>query len=519
MWTGMKKTVLIIAAALVLFNGCYRDDIDELRNDINRLKEQMAQYEALLNALSQRLYIVGYEVSGGNFTVTLSDGSKLLVNNSPSFITVGDNGNWWIDDTDTQKPAGTEQPVITIGSNSNWWIDGVDTGIDAGKNANKGASEIIAISYVDGIMTFTFSDGRAVQLQTARIPEVSITPPTGGFVFDKMQWVRIAPVVGSADGAVYRWALAGATIGNDKDLQHVFATAGEYELYFSAKNQAGERAVTVAVTIRNRDYVHNPTRVFDYFPAPGQFINTMPAATTGDTDETMRQKAEADLKEGIMVCLGGFGGYVVMGFDHTIVNRAGNDFVVLGNALDNWAEPGVISVSSDVNGNGLPDDEWYEIAGSEYRKPATIKNYAITYYKPTAEPANANEPDYIRWSDNQGQTGYLAKNTYHRQTYYPLWKGASITLKGTFMECLIHDTSGNGTYFINPPYEFGYADNYANTDARAQIDISWAVDSNGNPVTLKGIDFMKVYTGNRAEGGWLGEVSTEVAGVKDLNLE
>ncbi len=32
--------------------------------------------------------------------------------------------------------------------------------------------------------------------------------------------------------------------------------------------------------------------------------------------------------------------------------------------------------------DGLPDDEWYEIAGSEYGHAKTVKNYEITYYKP-----------------------------------------------------------------------------------------------------------------------------------------
>ena len=265
-------------------------------------------------------------------------------------------------------------------------------------------------------------------------------------------------------------------------------------------------------------YVNGITRVFEYCPAPGQFINTMPEVTNNDTPETLRQKAEAALKSGYMISLGGFGGYVVFGFDHTIVNREGNDFIVLGNALATWAEPGVIMVSYDANGNGLPDDEWYEIAGSEYNKSATIKNYEITYYKPESEPANPNEPNYIRWTDNQGQSGYLSKNQYHTQTYYPLWKGDSYTLKGTFMETKVYDQSGNGTYWVNPAYDWGYADNWANTDTRAQIDIDWAVDTNGISVQLEGIDFVKVYTGNRAEGGWLGEVSTEVTGFTDLNL-
>jgi hypothetical protein len=91
-------------------------------------------------------------------------------------------------------------------------------------------------------------------------------------------------------------------------------------------------------------------------------------------------------------------------------------------------------------------------------------------------------------------------------------------LKGTLMVANIIDPSGAGSDWINPPYDSGYADNFPNTDARSQIDMDWAVDRNGNPVRLTGIDFVKVYTANRATAGWLGEVSTEVAGFIDLNF-
>ena len=96
-----------------------------------------------------------------------------------------------------------------------------------------------------------------------------------------------------------------------------------------------------------------------------------------------------------MVTLGGYGGYIVVGFDHTIVNRPGEyDFKILGNAfyandnprpdapLGGSSEPGIVMVSVDTNGNGVPDDEWYELAGSEYYKKETLKNYEITYYRP-----------------------------------------------------------------------------------------------------------------------------------------
>ena len=74
-------------------------------------------------------------------------------------------------------------------------------------------------------------------------------------------------------------------------------------------------------------------RVYDYSPAPGQFLNTMPEYEEGDTKETIRQKAEELLREGGTVSLGAFGGYMVFGFDHMVENRQGlYDLQILGNS-------------------------------------------------------------------------------------------------------------------------------------------------------------------------------------------
>ena len=83
----------------------------------------------------------------------------------------------------------------------------------------------------------------------------------------------------------------------------------------------------------------------EYSPAPGQFINKTPEAVADDTPETMRKNAEEALTGGSMISLGGFGGYVVFGFDHVVVNRQDADFTVLGNAFVNSAEPGIIQFS------------------------------------------------------------------------------------------------------------------------------------------------------------------------------
>ncbi|MBT1689087.1 hypothetical protein [Dawidia soli] len=258
------------------------------------------------------------------------------------------------------------------------------------------------------------------------------------------------------------------------------------------------------------------TQVFEYSPAPGQFINKLPVYAAGNNAAAMAAKAATALvgKTNGLVCLGAFGGYIVVGFDHTIANVTGKDFKVYGNAFADWSEAGIVMVSRDVNGNGLPDDVWYELAGSEYSNVNTIHNYSITYTKPS--PLNADVP----WTDNQGNSGVVKRNSFHTQaSYYPQWQGNTITFTGTRVWPNAYDSDPSATeHWVAPAYAWGYTDNVVNTDTNATFDISWAVNASGTPVTLTGIDFVKVYTATIQDAGWLGEVSTEIAGIEDINI-
>ena len=181
-------------------------------------------------------------------------------------------------------------------------------------------------------------------------------------------------------------------------------------------------------------------RVYEYMPAPGQFTNAMPAATTDDTPETMAAKAEAALANnaGGMVCLGAWGGYIVFGFDHPVTNSLNDyDFRITGNASyasyakdtsrkGGAAEPGIVMVSYDANGNGLPDDPWYELAGSEYNSPATVHRYAVTYTRPDGLAD-------IPWTDNRGGSGVVPRNSFHQQDYFPLWAPDELTFTGSLL--------------------------------------------------------------------------------------
>ena len=252
------------------------------------------------------------------------------------------------------------------------------------------------------------------------------------------------------------------------------------------------------------------SKIFDYQPAVGQYINIYPEDKNGDTEEIILNKVNLALvnnKQDI-VSLGGFGGYIIFGFDHDIPNKAGRDFKILGNAFNGSAEPGIVYVSNDENNNNLPDDIWYEIAGSEYLKISTIKNYKITYTK---------IDKYYKWIDNQGNSGVINKNDFHQQDYFPLWKNKKqLTFEGTKLE---NNFTENNGIWIGKSLDFGYADNAPNDSEASNFDISWAINSNGKPANLHKIRFIKVQTGIHQIAGWLGEVSTEIKGAEDLHSE
>ena len=265
--------------------------------------------------------------------------------------------------------------------------------------------------------------------------------------------------------------------------------------------------------------VHN--RVIDYVPAPGQFVNVFPEWEEDDDAAAMATKAyQYMVTDESLISLGAWGGYVTVGFEHTIVNVEGmRDFYIEGNAFQASAstskggssEPGVVMVAYDINKNGVPDDdEWFEIAGSEYSN--SVHNYEVVYTKP------ASDDDNIAWTDNQGNSGEVQRLTWHTQPYWPQWLTDKETL--TFKGCRLPDnrTIEGADYYVLTRFDYGYADNYPNfsdndntvRNEGAMIDIDWAVDQNGNSVKMPGVDFVRIYTGVNQWNGMLGENSTEV---------
>ena len=361
------------------------------------------------------------------------------------------------------------------------------------------------------------------------------------FSYSRGRYIRIMPTeVKNADNALFTWKV------DDEVVQE-----SNSPVWICDLSQEGIYKVTVVATVVNEStqmslvqelvvnvcpaegtYYRSSSsasskwlnNVYEYTPAPGQFINeTKTGGFDGSqtTPEAACLYAEQRFAANSWVSLGGFGGYVVVGFDHSIENNDGYDIAIIGNSFSGSSEPGIVWVMQDENGNGMPDDTWYELRGSETGLAGTIQDYAVTYYRPSA----AGMP--VQWSDNQGNTGeidYLAD--YHSQEYYyPMWIDKdSYTLRGTMLEAKCFDKSGNGSYWILPEYDWGYADNFSAIDCNQKgdkannFDISNAVDFAGNQVSLNYIDFVKVHTATNAKCGWIGENSTEVSGFYDCSM-
>lgn len=348
--------------------------------------------------------------------------------------------------------------------------------------------------------------------------------------------IRITPIMPSTKNISFRWFVDGKEDKSQITDKFVYTPGalGKTEIkVIAVKGTKKGEASIVVNTVKPEQYFRpivsqsSPysTKVFEFLPAPGQFVNERYNVYTM---EEANKYAEDRLKPGNMyVSLGGFGGYIVVGFDHSIKKTGTWDFAIYGNSFKGSSEPGIVWVMQDENGNGLPDDNWYELKGSETGKKGTIQDYEVTYYRPSTPKSNT------LWTDNLGKKGEIDWLGFHQQDfYYPNWvKADTYMLRGTCLESRTEDESGQGTYWVNKEFDWGYVDNFSPID-RLTDDINYNASANANhfkisnaitfdqkEIHLDYIDFIKVQTGLNVKAGWLGENSTEVFRFMDIQVK
>lgn len=437
-----------------------------------------------------------------------------------------------------------------------WTLDGKEVGTEKTytfKQAELGTYKLT--------LTATNEDGQSEKTISVdvvdKLPTGIAIPPSLYFAEDHTKYVELGrtlfvrPFVSANAEPAYQWSLDGQVIDGANALIYGFkpAAPGRYTLTFAVtyRNQSAKAVLTRNISVSDveeasvdipvvccpaaskRPFTAGNSvcsnQVYEFVPAPGQFVNETGAAAGfhgENTPEAACVYAQERLDKAQYVSLGGWGGYIVVGFDHSIENKGNYDFSIKGNALDSSNEPGIVWVMQDVNGDGLPNDEWYELKGSEYGKPETVQDYAVTYFRPAGY---SNTP----WQDNKGNSGVIDRlgSAHPQEFYYPLWIEAdAYTLYGTCLKARTRQSPATGIW-SNDPFGWGYADNIGddmpdkgqpNAGALGNyFKISDAVNLDGTPADLPHIDFIKVQTGVNAKAGWLGESSTEVFRFCDEN--
>lgn len=371
---------------------------------------------------------------------------------------------------------------------------------------------------------------------------VLVSPaPVMNIIFDSKQITVpkgraacVAPVITDATAdATYVWELDGVMQQGETGPTFTFTppAAGSYLVKVTGTDGDMVKSATQTVECLPSDeakYYRAPdadssdskVKVYNLRPAPGQFI----AQISGQTEAEACRYAETRMNvQNNYVSLGAWGGYIIVGLDHSIYNKptvngnGGYDFSIVGNPFDGSSEPGIVYVMQDENGDGLPNDTWYELRGSETGKPKTYQNYKVTYYRPPTH----NMP--LQWIDNRGNSGSINLNP-----KFPLWiKENNYSLQGTRLE---RNTTQSGGIWRNESYPWGYADNWGedilaegdNHDAAPvgnAFKIENAMYPDGTPVKLQYIDFIKVQTGIQSVAGVIGELSTEVFGFIDYKMD
>ena len=265
-------------------------------------------------------------------------------------------------------------------------------------------------------------------------------------------------------------------------------------------------------------------KIYEYIPAPGHQVNGYiivgDSYPEGCTHAQACDSVLAHFQRRWSISLGSQGGYVIAGFDHSVRNSGGNyDLCIKGNPFSYQSEPGIIWVSQDDNGDGLPNDQWFELAGSEYGTARHTTDYAITYYRPAARKSAT------AWRDCFGQTGYVPYMSYWNphDTYWQPW------VEGTeriyFGSRLADRSTYQGGISDIPPYDWGYADNLGNDFIEGPAGkmnyfrLSTARTWDGQPANLEYIDFIKIQTAQIGSTPNLGDISTEVYYISDYHCE
>jgi hypothetical protein len=296
-------------------------------------------------------------------------------------------------------------------------------------------------------------------------------------------------------GVTYSWSASGGSFSSPA------SASGEF--YSVTPTAAGTTTVTVQVT--GQSYITGQpvtkTATTDVVCHEG----TVPAgAAAWGLGQKLLQPGPGQYAvagSGYGWSLGSFGGYEVWRVNHK------NIYTISGNAFAGWDEPGTVWIQEDRNGNGIPDEMWYELKGSQdYVTNGLNRRYAVTYIDTSVETSTIGSK-LIYFVDARGRAG----------TWLSQWH-TSWPPRITFTGTLLGDSGGK------VPDEmcsglWGYVDVSGPSSGHGpagdihkpnEFPIHRAIRANGSSVALTDVRFIKVSTAVFTNTSYFNDKSTEI---------
>lgn len=285
-------TLCVLISLLV---SCNNYDDSALYSKIQELEQQQKEQQQMIELLKSDVSIVEIVQNTDSYTIIFSSGDKITLSNGVTpIITIGNDGNWYINGVNTYQSSKGEDgkdgitPIIAIGDDGNWYINGQNSGVRA-----QGTDETYITSIADnGIeIVFMLSDGTSMSV--AKLPAnfygvlgdiAGVGTMGASLIYDGNNWVESAchalgvdcynkAVSGFGDPGYFANKLWRGEYCSDQEFENIdilviqFASSGDvYQNNTGFLNDFNDycRNFDPNICTYNQFYKYNPAQCIDY---------------------------------------------------------------------------------------------------------------------------------------------------------------------------------------------------------------------------------------------------------------
>lgn len=122
---NITSKILYLSFIILCFVSCkeddlsWKNDIDTIKKELASQKQELANQRTIIEAIKNSAIITDINYGEESYTISFSNGQTVtLYNGVTPIVTIGDNGNWFINGEDTGKPSQGDFGMLGFGGTS-----------------------------------------------------------------------------------------------------------------------------------------------------------------------------------------------------------------------------------------------------------------------------------------------------------------------------------------------------------------------------------------------------------------